>query len=91
MSEVTAAGIGLGIPVVGQFDGWRTALPGNSNVLGGGQEHQRETAGGIVEPGNLLEAQLGAVEVERLIEVAHAHHGVQKFHLGFSGVSATAI
>src|SRR5262249_9987544 len=49
-------------------------------VLGRGQEHQG-IAVLLVDPATrFLEAELVAVEVERLIEVAHAQHGVQISH-----------
>src|SRR6185503_19967677 len=47
-------------------------------------EHEREPAGFVIDAANFLQAELLAVEVERLLEVADAHHCKQIPHDLFS-------
>ena len=47
-------------------------------------EHEREAAGLVVDAPDLLQAELVAIEVERLFEVADAHHCMQIPHDLFS-------
>ena len=71
--EVAAAAERLRIPVVGELDlGFVVAR--------GREEYQRETPTFVDVAAELLQAELVAVEVERLLEVGHSDHGVQVLH-----------
>jgi len=73
VSKVAPAGVGLFfVPVVGQFDLWRT--------FGGGQKDESEAALFRVLATGLNEAEFGAKEVERSVEVIDANHRVQVAH-----------
>jgi hypothetical protein len=77
VAEVAAARVDLGVPVVGQLDR-AVFLPFRRD------EHEREAACFVVDAANLLQPELVAVEVERLLEVADAHHCMQIPHDLFS-------
>jgi hypothetical protein len=57
-------------------------------IAGRAEEHQGEAARLHVDATLLHQAELVAVEVERLLEIGHAHHRVQvsKAHGGSSRV-----
>jgi len=71
--EVAPAGVGLGVPVVGEFDLRRL-------VARRGQEDQREAPLRHVAPGEHLQPEGVAVEVQRGIDIGDADHGVEVMH-----------
>ena len=73
VAEVAALAVFLRIPVEGELE--RAFL-----VAGRRDEHQREAALFAVVAPDLAHAELVAVEVQRLVEIADAYHGVQVFH-----------
>src|SRR5262249_2840254 len=85
MTEVGGLGEVLAVPIVGEFHQGSVAaralaLLHQRFVLWRGEENER-VAVLLVDPAaRLFEPELVAVEVERLIEVAHAQHGVQISH-----------
>ena len=74
MTEVSALVIILGIPIMGKLDL-------SFYVTGGGQEYQRKSPLVVLVTIDLLETQLVAIEVQRLVEIAYPDHGVQIFHV----------
>ncbi len=48
------------------------------------EEHQGEPAAGVLNPRNLGQAQLAAIEIDRSIQVFHPDHGVQVLQGGIS-------
>ena len=64
---------GLRIPVVGELDLRRV-------VAGRGEEDEREAPALVLDAAQLAQSQQVAVEVQRLLEVGHAHHRVQVLH-----------
>src|SRR5215210_552990 len=68
------------IPVVGELDQGRAARLGAIEVAGRRQENQRVAPLLVVAAAGFDEAQLVAVEVERLVEVRDPNHRVQIFH-----------
>jgi hypothetical protein len=86
VAEIARLAVVLAVPIVREFDQGRVAaialaLRDPRFVLRRGEEHQG-IAIFLVDPAALLlEAELVAVEIERVIEVAHAQHGVQISHV----------
>ena len=77
VTEVAPARVLLGIPIVRELD--RAVFLARRR-----DEHEREAPGLVIDAANLLQAELVAVEVERLLEVADAHHCMQIPHDLFS-------
>src|SRR5262249_474281 len=83
--EIARLAVILAVPIVGQFNQWGVAagalaLFHQLFVLWRGQENER-VAVLLVDPAApLFEPELVAVEVERLIEVAHAQDGMEISH-----------
>ena len=73
MAEIAAFAELFRVPVPGEFD-LRVLLAGS------GKEDEAEAAFLDVEAAEVLEAEFVAIKVQRLVEVADAHHGVQIFH-----------
>ena len=44
------------------------------------QKNQREAAHLVLDPAKLLQSELGAIKIQRRIEIADANHGVQIAH-----------
>src|SRR5262249_35680013 len=85
VTEVARLAVVLAVPIVGQLNQWcvttaALALLDAAFVLRRCQEHERVAVLLVDPPARFLQAELVAVEVERLIEVAHAQHGVQISH-----------
>src|SRR5215475_1544302 len=85
MTEVARFAVVLAVPVVSELHQWciaagALALLDASLVLRRRQEDECVAVLLVDAPARLLEAELVAVEVERLIEVAYAQHGVQISH-----------
>src|SRR6202035_1370906 len=76
MSEITAAGVGLGIPIVGEFQGSRL-------VAGGGEEHVGVAAFLVRTAANLAQAE-HLEEGDAVLQRTDADHGVQIFGHGVS-------
>ncbi len=77
VAEVAAARVFLGVPVVRELD--RAVL-----LARWCHENEREAPGFVVDAAHLLQAELVAIEVERLLEIADAHHCMQIPHDLFS-------
>jgi hypothetical protein len=73
VTEVAAAAELFRIPVVGQ-------LELGLGVLAGSEEDQREAARFDIDPAQLLQAEMVAVEAQRLLEIRDPDHGVQVSH-----------
>src|SRR6201997_803869 len=71
MSEITAAGVGLGVPIVGEFHG--SAL-----LAGGGEEHVGVAAFLVRTATDLAQAE-HLEEGDRVLQRTYADHGVQIF------------
>jgi hypothetical protein len=76
MAEVTAFAVFLRIPVVGEFD---LCLL----VTRRREEYEREPTPFTVMASQLDETEFVAVEVERFVDICHAHHGMEVFHRPF--------
>src|SRR5271157_4541489 len=81
MSEIAAAGVGLGVPVVGE-------LHGSSLVAEGGEEHVGVAAFLVRTAADLAQAE-HLEEGDRVLQRAYADHGVQIF--GHWGVLRSAV
>src|SRR4051812_20049905 len=79
VTEIAPARVGLRIPVEGELDERCLGLAGPLGVAGRGEEHERIAALLVVDAANFLQAELVAVEVERLIKVRHPNHRMQIF------------
>ena len=89
MAEVARLAVVLSIPVVGEFDQRRVASAAlallDQAFVGRRREEDEGEAGFVaVVPPHLPQPKLVAIEVQRIVEIAHAQHGVQKSHGGFS-------
>src|SRR5271155_4773820 len=73
MTEVTAAAVALGIPVVSELD--LGAL-----IARGGQEDQRIASLRIIAARQFDQAERVSVEAQRLLDVGHADHRMQILH-----------
>src|SRR4051794_23515551 len=71
MAEIAAAGVGLGIPIVGEFHGSRL-------VAGGGEEHVGVAAFLVRTAADLAQAE-HLEEGDRVLQRTYADHGVQIF------------
>src|SRR5262245_2316523 len=85
MTEVARLAAVLAVPIVGEFHQGSVAaralaLLHQRFVLWRGEENERVAVLLVDSAARLFEPELVAVEVERLIEVAHAQHGVQISH-----------
>ncbi len=78
--KLRARAVGLGVPVVRELEK-RCALGIGARLVGWSRKKdQRETARGIVDAADLLEAQEPAVECETGLDVADPHHRMQIAH-----------
>ena len=77
MPEIPAAGIDLGIPVIGQLEKRRFGLRGRISIPGCCQEHESVASLLVVDAPDFHEAEFRHVEVERIVEIRDANHGVQ--------------
>ena len=86
MPEIAALAVALGVPVVGQLQerGARRRL---RLVVRCGQEHQRVAAASFPAPADLLHAELVAIEIQALIDVGDANHGMEIPHEAVLSVS----
>ncbi|EWH01206.1 hypothetical protein Q427_15795 [Halomonas sp. BC04] len=80
MAEVASTGVCLGVPVPGQFQLGSLEFRRARLVLRCCEEYQGEAPLLVLLAAHLLQAEQIAVEAQRLIQVADAHHGVQKLH-----------
>src|SRR6266849_6070650 len=86
MTEMARLAVILAVPIVGELDERRLAgrallgLLDQRLVLGGGEKHQG-VAVLLVDPAaHLLEPELLAVKIQRIVEIAHAQHRMQISH-----------
>src|ERR1700741_117517 len=80
MAAIAAAGVGLGIPIVGEFYGSRL-------VAGGGEEHVGVAAFLVRTAADLAQAE-HLEEADRVLERTYADHRVQIFGHWVSSKSA---
>jgi len=80
MPEVTATGVLLRVPVVGQFDHGRPVFAGTGLIFRSGEEDQGKTAFVAAFAADLDHTQQIAEEVKGFVEVADADHGVEVLH-----------
>ncbi len=83
MAEIAPALVNLAVPVVGQLEDRRALGLDLVEILGRGEVDQRVFAGAVLVAIDLDEAEQIAVKAERFVEVVHAHHRMQVFHVGF--------
>ena len=79
MTKVSPAAIGFGIPVMGQFYSRCPLHLGRFSVLRCSQKDQGETPGGIVKALDLFQAQFGAIEIQRFVQVVDLERYVPAF------------
>src|SRR5207302_9882195 len=80
VAEIAVLAVFLLIPIVGEFDQRRAASLGGFQqalVFGGAQEHQGVFRLVVVDAADFLQSQRIPVEFQRVVEVAHAQHGVE--------------
>ena len=80
MAEIATAAKFLRIPVVGELDHGRLLIPRGVPVFGCREEDQRIAALFVVHSADFLQAELVAIEIQRLVDVANADHCVQIAH-----------
>src|SRR5690606_16615652 len=80
VTEVAAARIIFGIPVVGQFDTWRLAGASGIDITRGGEEDQREPALLVFGTTDLLQPEKVRIEAHRGVEIPDPDHGVKVAH-----------
>src|SRR5437763_155471 len=80
VAEVAAVFVMLGIPIVGELNKRRLVFGRTLEIRRCAEKHEREASPFIVDPPHFLQAQLAAVEIQRLIQVRNADHGVQVAH-----------
>jgi hypothetical protein len=80
VAEVAALAVGLRVPVVGQLQQRSLLGAGAATVLRCRQEDQGIAPGLAVHAANLAHAELVAVEVDALVDVADTNHGVEIAH-----------
>ena len=80
MPEVAAAMIDFLVPVVGQLNERRFELRGSLHVSWRGEKYESITAGFVVGSPHFDEPELIDVEIERLLKIRDADHGMQIFH-----------
>src|SRR5690554_4166811 len=78
--EITASGVFLRIPVVGQLYHRSLVFPGTGFVFRSGQEHQGKAALLAVFTGDFHHAQQVAEEMESVIQIADSNHRMQVLH-----------
>ncbi len=78
--KIAPARVIFGVPVECQFHHGSLILPGAFHIFGCRKKNERETSALIVDPADLLQAQLAAIEVECRIEIGDSHHGVEIAH-----------
>src|SRR5215831_16025668 len=83
MAEIAAAGVGLGIPIVGEFHG-------SCLVAGGGEEHVGVAALLVRTAADLAQAQ-HPEEGDGVLQRTYTDHGVQIFGHGCPPVSVFEI
>ncbi len=64
MAEIAAAGVGFRVPVVGQFDERRGVGLARLDVLGRGEENQREAALLVDDAARLDHAHFAGEEID---------------------------
>src|SRR5262249_33852047 len=86
MAEIACLAVILGVPIVGELDegglagGALLALLDLRLVLGRGEKHQGIAILLVDAAADLVEADLIAVEIQRIVEIAHAQHRMQISH-----------
>src|SRR5262245_13564327 len=83
MAEGAADAVVLRVPVVGELD-LRVVVAGRC------QEYQREPPFFVVDAPDLAQSEQIAVEMQRPLEVADAHHRVEIFHAGHASTAAAS-
>ena len=83
MAEVAAAGVVLGIPIVGQLQQRCTIVPGTLNISGGCQKHQGKTTLFVVVALDFDQSQLTTIEIQGLFQVTYPGHGMKVLYAGF--------
>src|SRR5579871_1923990 len=87
VAEIAPAGIGLRIPIEGEFHHRTFALARQIFITGCSEAYEREAALLVVLAVELLQAQQPAIESEAFVEVGDANHGVKVLHGGSLGLS----
>jgi hypothetical protein len=83
VAEIARLAVVFAVPVIGELHLRRRPALARGHqglVLGRSEKDQREAAFLLGDASGLLQAELVAIEVERLVEIAHAQHGVEITH-----------
>ncbi|EAU42155.1 lactoylglutathione lyase [Fulvimarina pelagi HTCC2506] len=80
MAEIASAGVFFRVPVVGELHQRSLGVFRLRQVVGGGEEYEREAALFTLFAIGLHQAELVAVKVERGIKIADADHRMQIAH-----------
>ena len=77
VAEIAPLAVFLRVPVEGELQEGRALGGGAALVVGRRQEDERIPARLALHAANLLHAELAAIEVQALLDVRDAHHGMQ--------------